>query len=133
MKTIYVVTAGEYSEYRVCGIFSTRENAEKYMRAFPKPGYSSYNDIEEYELDQYIREIDRGLLPFWIRMYRDGEVIEVRQEDFFGNNKEVHWMTGGYWGPKQPWANFYVWAKNREAAIKIANERRIKDLATLKE
>jgi hypothetical protein len=132
MTKVYAVNAGSYSDYGICGIFSTRENAEKYMQAFPRKTYSSYNDIEEYELDEYVSEIDRGLLLFWVRMYKDGEVFEVVQREGYGGGPDspVSWMTHGHWSPKKPWANFYVWAHDKDEAIKIANERRIMDLAS---
>lgn len=32
-KKVYMVTSGEYSDYHVCGIFSTLEKAEQYIAA----------------------------------------------------------------------------------------------------
>lgn len=131
MTTIYAVNSGEYSDYGINGLFSTRENAEKYMEAFPKSGYGGYNDIEEWELDQYISEIDRGLLPFVVRMYKNGDVIEIMQREFFGEDQRtVHWMDKAHWNPPMPWANFSLWARDRDHAVKVANERRIRSLAS---
>lgn len=131
MTILYAVNSGSYSEYRIDGIFSSRENAEKYMSAFPKQSYGSYNDIEEWTLDQWISEIDRGLLPFIVRMYKNGDVIEIMQREFYGDDQSrVHWMDTAHWKPPMPWANFSVWASDQAHAVKIANERRIADLAT---
>ena len=47
MSKIYVVTAGEYSDYEICAVFSTREQAEKYCAC----GHGDY--VEEYELDAW--------------------------------------------------------------------------------
>jgi len=44
-KTVYLITSGSYSDYRVVCAFSTREKAEKWVN-----GISSY-EIEEYDLD----------------------------------------------------------------------------------
>ena len=48
---MYVVTQGEYSDYRITGIFSTEEKAKNYI-ANNKSEYSDYNDIEEFKLDE---------------------------------------------------------------------------------
>lgn len=47
MSKIYVVTAGEYSDYGICAVFSTREQAEKYCAC----GHGEY--VEEYDLDAW--------------------------------------------------------------------------------
>ena len=47
MSKIYVVTAGEYSDYGICAVFSMREQAEKYCAC----GHGEY--VEEYELDAW--------------------------------------------------------------------------------
>lgn len=131
MTTIYVVNSGEYSDYGIDGVFSTREKAEQYMQAFKKEGYGGYNDIDEMELDQWLSEIDKGLLLYQVMMYRSGNVYRIERSNHpaWATDK-VHWMTHGYWNPPEPWANFYVWAKDEQCAVKVANERRIQDLAT---
>lgn len=52
---IYLVTTGEYSDYRVEGAFSTKEKAEKLIAKFKKYKTESY--IEEYELDNAMETI----------------------------------------------------------------------------
>lgn len=132
MTTIYVVTSGQYSDYSIRGVFTTKENAQAYINAFSAK-YSEFNDVEEYELDQWVDEISRGLIHWRVIMYRDGSLHEVEKSEYpgFGGDfeKGVHWMDRAYWNPTQPWANFYVWSETQEAAIKIANERRIMALA----
>jgi hypothetical protein len=53
--TVYVLSRGSYDEFRVVGIYSTREKAESAGRA--GVGREKYEqkedfDIEEYELDE---------------------------------------------------------------------------------
>ena len=48
MKTIYLVSGGEYSDYEVMALFSSRKLAEDYMLLKPS-GW--YNSIEEMELN----------------------------------------------------------------------------------
>lgn len=130
MTTIYAVTSGSYSDYSICGVFSSKERAQAYIDAGSLERYTDYNDIEEYVLDECVDEISRGLFPFRVIMYKDGSVHEVAPTTpQIDKAQYVHWMDRAYWSPPQPWANFYVWAEIREGAVKIANERRIQALA----
>lgn len=57
MKTVFVVTIGEYDDYRIVGVFSTKEKAEGYGRRYPDPtfyGYTRYS-IEEWTVDLFDR------------------------------------------------------------------------------
>lgn len=52
MKTIYAVSDGEYSDYGILALFSTREKAERYIEKHKEADqYLSNPNIEEYELD----------------------------------------------------------------------------------
>lgn len=50
-NTVYVVTSGWSSDYRVEGVFSTKENAEKYISIFGEKDESFSTD--EWEIDEY--------------------------------------------------------------------------------
>ena len=47
---IYVVTKGEYSNYRIVALFSTEERADEYVSELNQDAYA-YARVEEYELD----------------------------------------------------------------------------------
>lgn len=51
---VYAVTKGEYSDFCVDEIFSTKEKAEKYQAAHPETNV----DIEEYEVDACVTECE---------------------------------------------------------------------------
>ena len=51
IKKIYVVTRGEYDDYRIVAAFSTYELAEQYMEKHLATKYDPVW-IEEYELDK---------------------------------------------------------------------------------
>jgi hypothetical protein len=127
-KTIYAASAGSYSDYRVIGLFSTKEKALRYMEMFPR---EEWNDIEEYGLDEHAFErSDR--FPFRVRMTKDGDVLEAERDDYPGHLDDagaVHWYEQLYGKPTKTWTNFYMQAKDAQHAIKIANERRIAALA----
>ena len=69
MGKVYVVTSGEYSDYHISAIFSTKEKAEMYqaLRSDAESSSSRYwnlqinYEIEEYELDEL--QIDLALNP----------------------------------------------------------------------
>lgn len=53
MSKIYVVTSGEYSDYGIDAIFSTKEKAQEYITIRTNSEYIwNELEIEEYELDR---------------------------------------------------------------------------------
>jgi len=123
-KTIFVITTGDYSDYHIVALFSTKEKAEEYIAWADKSARDFTGEIEEWELDgtnDNVRDAFKNRLQTWCI--------------------ELHGMTGGFksasklgW-PDYPGAegsrnyngDFYTtcWARDKKHAIKIANERRI--------
>jgi hypothetical protein len=134
MSKIYVVSSGCYSDYSISGVFSTKEKSEQWARAcghdITDKEYGG-GRIEEYELDEGLIEIDRGLLPFRVDIQKNGDVLEVTQHGFPSIIEPIaSWSTyDGFNGARPPRQNVYVWARDRDHAIKVANERRIDALA----
>lgn len=56
-QTAYVLTEGEYSDYKIIGVYSTKELAEEAKSLWP------YSDIEDFPLDN-IPEHPPGMY-FW--------------------------------------------------------------------
>ena len=54
MKKVFVVTSGEYSDYGIDAVFSSKELAEKYIKFKSRVSviYPEYARIEEYTLDE---------------------------------------------------------------------------------
>lgn len=131
--TLYVVSAGSYSDYHIEGIFSTRDGALRFIQAAEKLNtYSDFNDIEKYTLDGGLSHIEAGRTAFRVQMLADGNealaspLVTTATEDdpkfhndFWHNNK-----------PRQRVFIVLVWAKDAAHAIKIANEKRIVLLAS---
>ena len=116
---VYVVTDGAYSDYRVLCICSTKEKA---LRA--KSLYCAENDIAEYELDQ-MHEHPEGMFWYCVSMLSSGDGADVRKESIEYTHKDK-WRPYG----DGHLVSFYMWAKDDEHAIKIANERRAILIAT---
>lgn len=128
MSQVYLVTSGSYSDYHVVGVFSTKENAEAHVRAFSFHAGRSYGDdymrIEEHELDPMHEDVQAGMIPYFLRIEKNGDVTDCHiQTGSFGfPDTECHPDVRGS-------LYTHVLAKDEEHATKITNERRVRWLA----
>jgi len=51
MRHVFLVTSGEYSDYRVDAAYSTRRKAEAHLKNYPRPPLGDDVRIEPYPLD----------------------------------------------------------------------------------
>jgi len=112
LKTVYLVTRGEYSDYRISAVFSTRALAEALARLIPDA-----NDVGEYPLDPPLP----AKHPRW-RVWMDRE----------GNNaetKRVSWNSDFLPKVVKGTFNCYVNGEDETQAIKAANEKRAQFIA----
>lgn len=124
--TVYVVTDGEYSDYHICGIYSTKELAEcskELHRA---------DNIEQYKLDDF-NKCPEGMVPWSVRIGANGETqwdgesgVERESLTYF-NFDDL-----GAWAPYGDGLAvcFHMFARDEAHAIKIANERRAQLIAS---
>ena len=122
-KTVYIVTSGEYSDYGIDAVFSTKADAELYCK---QPGHSGSccPGIEEWEMDALTKPLRAGYVNYFVRMAKNGDTIE-------------HWTKPigdalfdrdyGYDVRKN--LIMEITAKSLEHAVKIANETRTQILA----
>lgn len=114
---VYIVTQGDYSEYHIERVFSTREKAQEYLDHI---GYAWNAEIEEYDIDE---ETPRGVFLYKVTIQDDdgnAEVELIESDDRFSNcRKDVFgrnfMFRKGWW--------FNIEAKDAKHAIKIASER----------
>lgn len=122
---VYVVTEGEYSDYKVCAVFSTIEKANEYSEMF------SMNTPNEYELDERngFIESHKGLKYFYVDMERNGNTVAVgkNEEDDLDFSRVKDHIIQDEYGPDYICVN--CWAKDEKHAVKIANEKRIQLIA----
>ena len=124
--TVFVVTSGDYSDYQIRAMFTTKERAETYIKAI---NLREANDIEEWELDRYSDDIDCGRSPFRVFMAKNGAVRRADKTDYDVDKtcKLVCYF------PRTPDSVVELectcWAKDEEHAIKIANEKRAQIIA----
>ena len=52
MKTVYVITAGEYSDYHIMRVYDDEDEAERFVAAWNglNPGYGNEASIEDWEV-----------------------------------------------------------------------------------
>jgi hypothetical protein len=81
MTYVWTVEAGEYSDYRIVGIYSTESGANRAAQAIE----SDEDEDEEYrvcrrDLDPAVDELNAGLTPHRIHMHYDGAVYGVYED-----------------------------------------------------
>lgn len=117
MDKVYLVSDGEYSDYRIMQAFSTRELAQEYVN-------ECGGDIEEYLLDvnwrEGIKNYKRGYLPFNI-IYNisDNDYVATEWKYSTGDNYVNYCLPSG---DDKTWT-IRCLAKDGQHAVKIANER----------
>jgi len=118
---IYLVTRGKYSDYRVSAVFNEKELAEKYINSFKVDGFVDFR-IEEYNLNPFSKELKKGYNPYFLRMKKNGECIEIyiKDSDYCFEDGEIKIKFD-----IEKNIYFNVFAKNENHAIKIANEKRL--------
>lgn len=116
---IYLVTDGEYSDYRVMCACSTKEKA-KYAKKFYVAEY-----IEEYELDA-LPDHPAGMFWYSVQMDRDGNSRNIEPESGVYGTSSMDWCPYG----DGETVGFSMWATNERHAVKVANERRAQLIAS---
>lgn len=150
MAKVYVITCGEYSDYHICAVCSTRERAEEL-----RPLYSNRYDIaeiEEYEMDKAPNDADRRIPVYMVQISRwveqgvvtDSKLQPSESVDLISMDRECdrdkYTLPGfmKYWPKsvdrKSGGLDFKVYirtdvAENEEKALKIARDRFAKALA----
>ena len=115
MKTIYILTEGDYSDYHIVGAYSTKELAEEAQSLY------QYSQIEEYGLD-YIPQHPPGMSAWFVRI-SDGKLDDLYTqqvnafEETIPRENEYNYHNGetGYF--------VYCWAVDKDHAEKIALDK----------
>lgn len=125
MTKIYILTAGSYSDYHIVGAFSTKEKAQEVIESFNRSSgrRGDFNDIEELVIDELSENVSDGRSLCFIRIDRDGNTSDF---GFPGHTYSLNEKQG-----LDTRGNLYVYcfARDKEHAIKIANERRVQMIA----
>lgn len=115
-STAYVVTSGEYSEYHICGVYLDKERAERSAELYN-------GEIEEWLIDE-MPDAPVGMVGWEVEIRRDGTVVraEVCRVTEVDNRFAIIKNLASEQKPKYGMTTMF--ARDRDHAIKIANERR---------
>ena len=124
MKKVYIVTSGEYSDYRIEAIFSEKETAERLVQKYNDLDRWDEWRVEEWALDSgdLVAAANRKQDCYIVRMAKNGDVVGVGISNHINDAGEI--MFDIY--------NQLVYkpcAKSKEHAIKITNEKRAQLIA----
>lgn len=135
-REVWVVEQGSYSDYRVVGVFSSRKNAQAIADRINDGDTFSNATVGKRPLDPCIAEINAGLKRFLVTMNYDGAVEQVMEDfdayDILGSLEVWQRTKASAWS-RQPIGDAIhgtVWATDEQHAVKIANERRLLEIAS---
>lgn len=122
---VYVLTSGEYSNYRINGVTTDKEKAENLCRIF------SQWEIEEYDTEALATEILDGLRVYIVKFYRDDVEYAAELDAEYVDGGDLKSAKSKRVYPIYPYKNknnitgyaVYVYAKDKEHAMKIAQDR----------
>lgn len=145
---VYLLTAGEYSDYHVVGVFSSVETATAYIQETAKRHtlalsgefYTSQTDPREFNeltcvtVDPEPPEVVDFVT---VAMRYDGKVVSAIQNHAFASDRyrvgfSRYYFNTDYWLPHSPDSYELVWrveCTDIERAVKVVNEKRAQIIA----
>ena len=124
MTKIFVVTAGDYSDYHIVGAFSTRKIAEEYR-------YKLGADwVEEYEIDEITNSLySGGYTRYYVSFNGDTTIVEEHKSTYENDHLDMKYVvTNRSRGAGN--MNVYLFARDEQHAVKIASEVRSQIIAS---
>lgn len=127
---VYLVTSGQYSDYDIEGIFSTKEKAQEYIiyklnKSTDGCSAGYFNDIEEIEVDNVYNFLIRDEFKIWSgNMEFNGDIEEINSYEYT-DPSDKNLYRHNYIIHRDNSMSFNVKAKSQNHAIQIANQKRI--------
>lgn len=112
---VYIVTEGEYSDYGIEAVFSTKEKANEYVQQ-----HGSDCRIEEYDIDQEVKR-ESKIWRIAINL-ENNEVLSVKPEFGFLPKDDGRCSVYDTFNDEKH-MEFYVDAESMDKAKRIACER----------
>lgn len=104
MKTVFVVTTGSYSDFRIKGVFSSAKKADEYISRSKKSQIAhntDYNDVEEWTLDELAASKEYTHWHYTLFLDDGAQVDPVHTSEQFGipqNNGQIFEKVPYYQG-----------------------------------
>jgi hypothetical protein len=133
-KPLYVVTSGCYSDYGVVAIFDDRALADAYVEGSDdSAGYGMR--VEEFDLNPGADRIRESLRTHYVELDRAGDLFSHSDgwmEPSEADNVTYRWRyeDGVFTRRRRYVFRATLLAKSKEQAIKAANERRARYIAS---
>lgn len=128
MNKVFVVTSGDYSDYGIDAIFSTRDLAQAFIDAFKANKWHEM-DIEEWDLDPNKIHFKQNRKPYFLRINKKGDVKDLEVADSaYGFKQDIPDAEISYTANNE-WMNINCFANDENHAVKIAGEKRAQILA----
>ena len=125
MATVYVVTQGEHSDYRISAVFSTRTLADAMVQVLMEKYPAHYPQVEEWSIDEAADRVARGELRYAIKMFRSGDSTQPWIDYSGGEETDLRKNSNGVY-----YLSVARWARAPEDVVKIANEIRARMIAS---
>lgn len=116
---IYLVSEGQYSDYHIIGLYSSRAKAQEAYWL-----WGDCNDIEERDVNPPLPDHPKGERLWSVGMSKNGDTISVHPKSPMSRVREPYACFRS-----DTDAIFEVWAKDAKSAVKITNEKRLALLA----
>lgn len=128
MTTIYLVTQGSYSDYRIVGAYSTRELADKVVTEINRCYHYDQAVVEELELDK--PTVKQGYARLTLRMDRDGNTLDTwNSGPLEGEDRTLFTDYRPHYSGGVTCLTVSRFTDSLETLAKIANELRTRYLA----
>jgi hypothetical protein len=128
MNEVWIIEEGEYSDYRVTGIYSTEKDAQMMCDLINSGDKWSKATIDSRPLDPCVDELNEGLIQFDVTMSRNGDVKQCVKTRHVDTSPELrHRKQSPHWDES---ITASVWARDQIHAIKITNEKRVQLVAS---
>ena len=115
-QTAYVLTKGEYSDYCIIGVYSTKELAEEAQTLWP------YSDVESFSLD-HIPDHPPGTY-FWLGCVEERiDNEEPEQEVYKADPSDPSWQGTEFIYGNLIRFHVHFWATDEDHAYKILHDK----------
>ena len=122
---VYVITKGDYSDYRICAVSLDPDKAQQLARIHSGDYYTA--EVEEYDTDVG-ENVVQGRIPFSVCFYAKRGPIVFDNRDAGTFEPEIVETDAGPDSPR-PQMTICLYAPDRETALKIACDKRARYLA----
>ena len=117
MDKVYIITYGNYSDYSICAVFSTKDKAEEYVQQ-----HGNTFRIEEHLLDEEVEQseiwgVEIGLL------FHEIKHCESCSDNWSSGRVDKFRVFGPVFRSSEWSAKMFLRADSMNRAVKVASER----------